>query len=309
MRFAAACAALLSIPLAAYAAVIPHKRATVCNGHAELCNRSYGNTTFAGSHDSYAFSENPFARTGKRPGVDITTQLNSGIRMLQAQSHMNNGQLHFCHTSCTLFDGGTVEAYLATVKSWLDANPNDVVTFLFTNPEGVSLPDVWAPAFEQSGIAPLAYVPPHVPMARGEWPTLGALIDSGKRVVVFMDAGADGADGNVNYILPEFEMIWEPPFDSTDNTFPCSVDRSAGPLSTADHMYLLNHFLDVNILDTGILVSDPAAASTTNGVTSVLANAAGCRPLSGGGFNPSFVLMDYVNLGNGVAAADQMNGF
>ena len=64
------------------------------------------------------------------------------------------------------------------------------------------------------------------------------------------------------------EKIWEPPFDSTDPTFPCSVNRTAGPLSTADHMYLLNHFLDVDVLGTGILISDPEDAPTTNGVAS-----------------------------------------
>ena len=106
-----------------------------------------------------------------------------------------------------LFSGVTPTAYLTTVKSWLDANPDEVLTFLFTNPEGLSLPDVWAPVFEASGIAPLAYVPPHVPMKRTEWPPLGELIDAGTRVVVFLDAGADGADGTVDYILPEFQMV------------------------------------------------------------------------------------------------------
>ena len=48
--------------------------------------------------------------------------------------------------------------------------------------------------------------------------------------------------------------------------------------------------------------------TTTNNKYSILANAAGCAPLSGGGFNPSFVLMDYVNLGQGVSAVTQMNG-
>ena len=38
-----------------------------------------------------------------------------------------------------------------------------------------------------------------------QWPTLGALLDSGKRVIVFLDAGAD-VDRSVPYILPEFEM-------------------------------------------------------------------------------------------------------
>lgn len=45
-------------------------------------------------------------------------------------------------------------------------------------------------------------------MKRSDWPTLGSLIDSGKRVVVFMDAGADGSDGGVvDFISPEFPNV------------------------------------------------------------------------------------------------------
>ncbi|KAI0032912.1 PLC-like phosphodiesterase [Vararia minispora EC-137] len=300
-------ALLASLPFTVYGAWIPQRRATVCNGQAALCSRSYGNVTVAGSHDSYAISGDPFA-LARNQEISITSQLNLGVRMLQAQAHLRNNVIHFCHTSersFLLFDGGPVVDYLTEVKTWLDANPNEVVTFLFTNPEGLSISSVWAPAFASSGIDQLAYVPPHVPMKRTEWPTLGSMIDSGKRVVVFLDSGADGS---VDYILPEFEMIWEPPFDSTDSTFPCSVDRTAGPLATGDHMYLLNHFLDVNLLGTGILISDPAAAPTTNGVNSILANTAGCQPL-GGGLNPTFVLMDFVNLGNGIGAVNKLNGF
>jgi hypothetical protein len=147
------------------------------------------------------------------------------------------------------------------------------------------------------------------------------MIDSGKRVVVFLDSGADGADA-VDFIMPEFQMvrvclrfcymdvgcmracvgvgnwgrpgavvavsragavqryalahrlavcrvrcclappvrpsapfsfsllaspcprssvltppqIWEAPFSSTDPTFPCKIDRIAGPLADIDHM-------------------------------------------------------------------------
>jgi len=42
-------------------------------------------------------------------------------------------------------------------------------------------------------------------MKQSGWPTLGQMIDSGKRVVVFMDSGAD--NGGVDYILPEFQMV------------------------------------------------------------------------------------------------------
>ena len=33
-------------------------RATVCNGHAEFCSRSYGNVSYVGAHDSYAVGVN-----------------------------------------------------------------------------------------------------------------------------------------------------------------------------------------------------------------------------------------------------------
>ena len=82
--------------------------------------------------------------------------------------HSNDNVLHFCHTSCALFDGGTVADYLATVVTWLNANPNEVLTLILTNPENVSLQNFWKPAFEQSGVASFAYVPPHLPMRQNE---------------------------------------------------------------------------------------------------------------------------------------------
>jgi hypothetical protein len=57
MLFSAIATAALALVGANAAAV--QKRATVCNGHAELCNRSYGNVTYFGSHDSFAFSKDP----------------------------------------------------------------------------------------------------------------------------------------------------------------------------------------------------------------------------------------------------------
>ncbi|KAG6908102.1 hypothetical protein DXG01_006139 [Tephrocybe rancida] len=293
------------------------KRATVCNGHAELCGRSYGNVTYLGSHDSFAFSANPFA-LARTQEVDLSKQLQLGARKTE-----------FC-TSATpgLFDGGAVVDYLKIVKTFLDANPNEVLTFIFTNPEGVSLPDVWKPAFDTAGIVllpryfaspnllyvgitPLAYVPPSRPVSRGAWPTLGQLIDQGKRVVVFLDAGADGSDGGVvDFILPQFDMVFEDPFSPTDPAFPCRVDRISGPLAPADHENLINHNLNTNVIPIGdgVLISDRADAPTTNSVASILAHANGCAPFVSGRA-PNFVLLDYVNVGEGLAAVNKLNGF
>lgn len=64
---------------------------------------------------------------------------------------------------CSTFDGGSVLSYLQTVKAWLDENPSEVLTIVLTNPDNLTLSTLWAPAFEQSGIADLAYVPESLP--------------------------------------------------------------------------------------------------------------------------------------------------
>lgn len=65
---------------------------------------------------------------------------------------------------------------------------------------------------DSPGITPLAFVPPTVPVSQSDWPTLGQMIDSGKRVVVFLDAGANTS--SVDFILPEFEMVCNPPLNN-----------------------------------------------------------------------------------------------
>jgi len=293
----------------ALGANLPVKRQspTVCNGQAELCSRPYGNVTFLGSHDSYAYSTDPIILSRDQE-VNITAQLDLGVRFLQAEGHLDSEEvLSFCHTSCLLFNGGTVQAYLTTVKTWLDANPDEVLTFLFTNDDGLSISETWAPAFIAAGIDTVSYIPPNNPMTRSDWPTLGDMISNGTRVVTFMDAGADGTDGPpVDYILPEFTMLWEPPFDSVDPTFPCSVNRTSGPLAPEQQLNLLNHNLDIDILS--ILISDPEQAATTNSVASIIANSNGCAAFTGG-VAANFVLLDFVDIGEGLQAVNQLNGF
>ena len=92
------------------------------------------------------------------------------------------------------------------------------------------------------------------------------MIDSGKRVVVFLDNGADD-DRSVPYLLPQFSNVWETPFSVTDDSFPCKVDRTKGPLAPADQMYMINHSLNVEIFP-DVIIPDRIHASETNGVDS-----------------------------------------
>ncbi|EPQ60366.1 PLC-like phosphodiesterase [Gloeophyllum trabeum ATCC 11539] len=280
---------LLSTLSAAHGASVT-RRATTCNGHAELCDRSYGNVTFVGAHDSYAVGTNNLAAN---QDYNITQQLNDGIRMLQMQAHNNGGTIQLCHTSCSLYNGGTLQDYLTTVKTWLDANPNDVLSLLIVNSDDLP-PSQYDAVFKTVGLDTMSYTPASSPITQSSWPTLGSMIDSGKRLVTFMDASADFTA--VPYIIDEFTNIWETAYDVTDTTFNCEVNRSKGDTST--EMYLINHFLDQLVL--GNPVPDVGNAASTNavsGVGSLGQQVATCAAQYGR--NPNFMLVDFYEYGGG----------
>ncbi|KAJ7786548.1 PLC-like phosphodiesterase [Mycena metata] len=268
---------LLLSGVASHAALT--QRATTCNGHAELCDRSYGNISFVGAHDSYAVGTNNLAAN---QDYNVTQQLNDGVRMLQMQAHNSSGVIHLCHTSCALLDGGTLADYLAKVKTWMDANPNDVVTLLIVNIDDLAVSN-YAPVFVSAGLDKLSYAPTSSAMPASGWPTLGTLIDAGTRLVTFLDNAADLTV--VPYLLDEFTNVWETPYDVT-----------TGDSST--QMYLINHFLDT--IAFGQPVPDVAHANVTNaasGTNSLGDQVATC--MAGNGRAPNYMLVDFYEYGGG----------
>ncbi|MCJ1385483.1 hypothetical protein MMC17_008606 [Xylographa soralifera] len=276
---------------------------TACNGSPVLCDRIFSNVSQIGSHDS--------AFVGLLPqdnqDLSVTAQLDAGIRFLQAQSHVDPcGTLSLCHTSCYEEDAGPLESYLATVESWLNANPNEVLMLLLTNGDNVDV-SMFDAAFTSSGIKPYAFVPASSPdvLAIDAWPTLQQLITAGTRLVVFLDYGA--SPSTYPYILDEFSYFFETPYDTTDPTFPeCTIDRPPGA-SAAGRMYIVNHFLDLDIF--GIDIPDNAADEQTNAATgsgSIGAQVGICEGLYA--YAPKGVLVDYFEKGNVFAAQSAMNG-
>ena len=157
---------------------------TACNGNAALCDRQYSNVTQIGTHDSAFVGALPQDNQDE----SVTAQLNAGIRFLQAQSRVDPfGTLSLCHTSCFLLDAGSVESYLITVKAWLDANPNEVLTLLLTNGDNVNV-SMFDASFASSGIKSYAFVPASSPntLLFDAWPTLQELITAGTRLVLFL---------------------------------------------------------------------------------------------------------------------------
>jgi hypothetical protein len=170
----------------------PLERATACNGSPELCNRIYSNITFIGTHDSAFIGSLPT----QNQNLAIADQLAQGIRFLQSQTHkMNIGSItlapQMCHTNCLLEDGGSVQSYLQKIKTFLDANPNEVVTLLWTNPDSMPM-STFASIFKSTGADKYAFVPATSPnpLPMNQWPTLGDMIAKGQRLVVFIGENA-----------------------------------------------------------------------------------------------------------------------
>ena len=273
-----------------------------CNGSPALCSRSYSNVSQVGTHDSAFVGTTP----ADNQDVSVTQQLDAGIRFLQGQTHKDLlGTLSLCHTSCFLRDAGPLTDYLATVKTWLDANPNEVLTLLLTNGDRLSVTEFDA-AFQSSGLVPSIYIPPsNAPLNLNAWPTLQEMINSNKRLVTFLDYDANTA--LVPYLQDEFAYFFETPYDTTDPTFPeCTLDRPPG--ATPDgRMYIVNHFLDLDV--SGILIPDVPADNETNAATgtgSIGAQVDLCEGLYQRA--PKGVLVDNFDKGDVFTAQNVANG-
>jgi hypothetical protein len=272
------------------------KRADVCNGHAELCSKTYGEVSYVGAHNSYAVDT---ASLSANQEYDVLQQLKDGIRLLQLQVHLDTDkQLHLCHESCFLYQGGLLKDYLTKVKSWLDSNPSEVLSILIVNIDNQSAA-TFAAIYEAVGLASVSFPPTSQPLKYTGWPTLGSMIDSGKRLVTFLDNSADVA--TVPYLLDEFSQIWETPFDVTTNDWPCTVNRTTGDSTT--QMFLINHFLYSvhNIAGAASSIApDKSALETTNAATgpgSLGQEVQNCRAAISR--PPTFLLVDFYHYGGG----------
>ena len=303
----------------AFGAVLaPRNTSYACNNSPDLCSRSYSNITQLGAHDSPFLTSTSsetisFTNAGNQ-NVNSTAQLTAGVRLLTAQVHNNNGSWHLCHTSCSLLDAGTLSAWLSEIKTWMDANPHDVVTILLVNSDNASAADLNS-EFEAANITSYAYTPPSTTTALTTWPTLQELISNSTRLVTFVASLDPSSNTVAPYLLDEFTFIFENPYSVTTlSNFSCVADRPPivqGQTTTAissGRLPLVNHFLDKNI-GFGIDTPDTGNITTTNGKTgtgSLGQAASDCSALYGKA--PTFLLVDFFDEGSTISIVNSLNG-
>jgi hypothetical protein len=154
-----------------------------CNGFAELCDRKYSDITFMAAHNAAFVGRLPTHNQFEYPEADM----DKGIRYFTTQVHIQDGEIRQCHSDCALLDVGGFSEILASLKGWLDNHPREVITLQIGNGDDAIRIEEFVPHFQSTGAEQYAYVPNHS-LDKDQWPTLRELIDSNKRLIVFMGA-------------------------------------------------------------------------------------------------------------------------
>ncbi|KAF2646482.1 hypothetical protein P280DRAFT_12073 [Massarina eburnea CBS 473.64] len=290
---------------------------TACNNSPSLCNKAYNNVTYLGTHDA-AFLRDASTNfnTAGNQFYNATVQLSAGVRLLTAQVHKYNStsgpiEWHLCHTTCSLLDAGTLESWLGEIKTWMDANPTDVVTVLLVNSDNAS-GDILGEQFNSSGISRYAYTPPSSTTLPKTWPTLDNLISNGTRLMSFV-ASMSTPSASYPFLMDEFTYLYENSYENeSPSEFSCDPNRptnlDAQTAKSSGRMFLMNHFLystqlfgiqTPNVTYTNVTNAASGAGSLGNAIqncTSVYS-----KP-------PNFVLVDFFNVGPAIQAVDNANG-
>lgn len=301
----------ISTPVAT--ASVPPPGVVACNNSPLLCSRTYDNVTHIGPHNAaFLRDESTGFTVSGNQFFNVSAALSAGFRLVQAQVHIDAGVLRLCHNQCFLLDAGPLVDFLAQIKRWMDANPSEVVTILLVNADNAPASAIGS-LFESSGLSTLAYLPPSTGFS-ATWPTLQSMITARTRLVTFISRLE--VDPRFPYLISEFDYIFETAFEVvTPGGFNCSLDRpsslgSAVAALADDYLGLVNHFLGSRS-GLGFVAPDVDSIATTNSPDTVNINSLGThieRCQREWSRSPTFLLVDFWNMGPAIAAADALNG-
>ncbi len=261
-----------------------------CNGHVELCDRAYDKVAYAGTHDAYANIADGF--TSADQTYTMSKQLQDGIRVLHLEIDLDNGQPFLCHSICELGETALADG-LAEVRTFLSSSSGNVVTLL-TESNGVTTDQISA-AFTTANL--ISFTRPHT--LGQPWPTLGAMIASGERLVV-LHADLSSTGGTpFGWMLDRFSWTWETPWDNeTPTDFArCNADRG----TQGNDLYVVDNYLE------NLPIENAANAALVNDNPFLIDRVLTCDQTTS--TLPSFVMVNYYEVGDVFADVDVLNGF
>jgi hypothetical protein len=307
--------------------------AASCNGHAELCDRSYDDVAYPATHNAMAaasepgwfFAEQPdgviaqldhgirvllidswYGQHTQRPGVIANTDESRASARAEAEEPCGAAAVRSAlrvRGALNAEPSGPVDAYLCHglcelgSTQWLPLM-REVRTWLDAHPREVVtffIQDTVSPG-DTAELFDRAGLLPYVyePLPGQPWPTLRQMIDSGNRLVVLMEDHGGGAA--YPWLIDGFDVVQDTPFLFRRGAlFSCAENR--GPQDAP--LFLLNHW----ITDKAREVSS-AARVNARGVLEPRVEE--CRAERG--LLPNFVAVDFYDQGDLFDVVDDLNG-
>ena len=292
------------------------KKPLPCNGSWKLCSRTLDRVVVAGTHNSMAAEQAGFAfpnqtyaipdqlKRGARAflfdthyGRPAPSPLNpNGVESVENPSAYPDTSTYFCHSLCQ-FGATKLTTGLRYFTNFLRANPREVV--LLINEDYIS-PEAFASAVRSSGLSKYVYTG-----GTARWPTLGSMIKSGRRVVVFAQSDV----GQIPWyhlaysgLMRETDWSYELPSELLD---PGSLAASCAANRGGDSgsLFLMNHWVSRDVFPPEPSVEDAALVNTRS---ALVARARACQTLRGR--LPNVLAVDFFGTGDAVGAAKKLNG-
>ena len=305
----------------------------VCNGHEELCDRTFDEVSYAATHNSMSVAGKRGWFLGEQ-GLDIVPSLDSGVRALLVDVWYGNdagsGKVRTAARSyeealaianeelgpetvdaaLRVFDavapgeaGGPEALYMChglceTGATSFDDTLVDIRSWLATNPDEVLTifveDHVDATDVAESVLDAGLEDYLFTPVDGEPFPTLAEMIQRGQRLVVMLESG-DGRPDHP-WLVNGFDFVQETPYDfPTVESFSCAPNRGVpdAPLLQINHW--LNGFTS--------LVSD---AQLVNAADVLGSRVEQCRDERG--MQPNLVAVNYADIGDLMAVVDRLNG-
>ncbi|RIA09307.1 putative secreted protein (Por secretion system target) [Flavobacteriaceae bacterium MAR_2010_72] len=253
-----------------------------CNGAVDSCNKKYNEVAYLTTHNAFNSGQDGFAFPNQNN--NIATQLNDGVRGLMIDVYDSNGTPVVYHGS-SIFGSEPLSRYLNDIKSFLDNNPNEIITIIFQNDPGVSANTI-ENDFNQAGLS--NYL--HVQNKFSPWPTLQTMINANKRLVVFNE---------VNNATPGqdwYHHIWDFAVEINYGSINCDYGRG----NPSNDLFVFNHFIT-----SGLGTGSTGDAQTVNSNPYFIDHVTQCQQAKNK--LPNFITVDFYDLGNSLDVVNQLN--
>ena len=275
-----------------------------CNGWSDLCSRTYDQVTFPETHNAFATHEDGIVYPASNHQTGLYAQWNAGVRAFMIDTHYENlndesqGTVRLCHgdddrgASPCVYGSVNAVTWLSNLEGLMVEKPNDIVTILVEN---YVQPEHLENIFIDSGLMDHVYIH-ELGMS---WPTLGEMIESKTRLVVFWE---QSEEINHPWVHDFLTHSWTTNF-AEENPEDMNCDPLRGdPEQSVFHMN--------NWLKGPLGLSDPSRGDEANDPEFLIERAKECWQQHGK--RPTFVAVDWWEDGDVVSAVqtiNQMNGW